>query len=42
MIIKELNVIEFGGLIGRRFDFSRGINIIEGDNEAGKSTLWLF
>lgn len=42
MIIKELNVIEFGGLVGRRFDLSQGINIIEGDNEAGKSTLWLF
>ena len=28
--------------MGRRFDLSQGINIIEGDNEAGKSTLWLF
>ncbi len=42
MIIKELNVIEFGGLTERRFDLSSGINIFEGDNEAGKSTLWLF
>lgn len=42
MIIKELNVIEFGGLIGRRFELSSGLNIFEGDNEAGKSTLWLF
>ena len=42
MIINELNIIEFGGLVGRRFDLSSGMNIIEGDNEAGKSTLWLF
>lgn len=42
MRIKELNVIEFGGLAGRRFELSEGINIFEGDNEAGKSTLWLF
>ena len=42
MRIKELNVIEFGGLAGRRFELSEGINIFEGNNEAGKSTLWLF
>ena len=42
MRIKELNVIEFGGLAGRRFELSDGINIFEGNNEAGKSTLWLF
>ena len=42
MIIKELNVIEFGGLSDRRFELTSGINIFEGDNEAGKSTLWLF
>ena len=42
MRIKELNVIEFGGLAGRRLELSDGINIFEGNNEAGKSTLWLF
>ena len=42
MIIKELNVIEFGGLCNRHFELTSGINIFEGDNEAGKSTLWLF
>ena len=42
MRIKELNVIEFGGLAGRRLELSEGINIFEGNNEAGKSTLWLF
>ena len=42
MRIKELNVIEFGGLVGRRFELTDGINIFEGENESGKSTLWLF
>ncbi|MBQ8850201.1 MAG: AAA family ATPase [Clostridia bacterium] len=42
MRIKELNIIEFGGLCDRRFELSEGLNIFEGNNETGKSTLWLF
>ena len=42
MIVKELYIIEFGGLTDKRIDLSEGLNIIEGNNETGKSTLWLF
>ena len=42
MKIKELNIIEFGGLCDRRYELSDGLNIFEGNNETGKSTLWLF
>lgn len=42
MIIKELNIIEFGGLTDKRIELSEGLNVIEGNNETGKSTLWLF
>lgn len=42
MKIKELNIIEFGGLSSRSFSLTNGLNIIEGENETGKSTLWLF
>ena len=42
MRIDELNIIEFGGLSDRHYRLSDGLNIFEGDNEAGKSTLWLF
>ena len=42
MRIDELNIIEFGGLSDRHYKLSEGLNIFEGDNEAGKSTLWLF
>lgn len=42
MRIKELNIIEFGGLSNRHYELSEGLNIFEGNNETGKSTLWLF
>ena len=42
MKILELNIFEFGGLKDRSFQLSRGLNLLEGENEAGKSTVWLF
>ena len=42
MIITELNILEFGGMKERVFSLSEGLNLFEGENEAGKSTVWLF
>lgn len=42
MNITELHLIEFGGLKDRRISFSERLNLIEGENEAGKSTVLLF
>ena len=42
MIFKELYIGAFGALTDRRFVFSDGINLIEGCNESGKSTLCAF
>lgn len=42
MKILSLNIVEFGGLLNKQFDLSEGLNIFEGENEAGKSTVWLF
>lgn len=42
MYIKELYIGAFGGLRERTFSFAEGINLIEGGNESGKSTLCAF
>lgn len=42
MYIKELYIGAFGGLKDRKFSFTDGINLIEGENESGKSTLCAF
>ncbi|EOD00871.1 ATP-binding protein [Caldisalinibacter kiritimatiensis] len=42
MIIKELILISFGKFINKKLEFKNGINIIYGDNEAGKTTLHKF
>lgn len=40
MIIKELNLKNFGKFSGKTFCFGNGINVIYGPNEAGKTTLY--
>ncbi|WBW49676.1 AAA family ATPase [Peptoniphilus equinus] len=40
MIIKELNILGFGKFHDRHIMLQPGINIIRGDNESGKSTLY--
>lgn len=42
MIIKEAHIKKFGALQERIFRFSPGINVIYGENEAGKTTLQQF
>ena len=44
MIIKELYIAEFGGIKNRKIEFgdNRLLNIIYGENESGKSTIFLF
>lgn len=42
MKILELNILEFGGLCDRHITLADGLNLLEGENEAGKSTVWLF
>jgi len=42
MIIKKLYIKSFGGLSEFSLDFSSGINLIEGRNESGKTTLASF
>ncbi len=42
MKILELNILEFGGLCDRHITLSEGLNLLYGENEAGKSTIWLF
>ena len=40
MIIKELNLKNFGKFSGQTFSFSDGLNVIYGANEAGKTTVY--
>lgn len=42
MQILNLNVIEYASMKNRSFDLTDGLNIIEGENESGKSTLLSF
>lgn len=42
MYIEKIKIGNFGKLSNREFDLSSGINILEGKNESGKSTLCEF
>ena len=42
MIFESLYIKSFGKLSGKTIAFSEGINIIEGNNESGKSTICAF
>ncbi len=42
MILKELNLIGFGKFKNKKIDLEDGINLVYGENEAGKSTLHSF
>ena len=42
MIIKSVNIISFGMIKNKAFEFAGGLNVIEGDNETGKSTVGAF
>ena len=42
MYIKELYIRSFGALIERKIDLDRGLNVICGANESGKSTVATF
>ncbi len=42
MKIKELKIDAFGKFINKNIQFKKGINIIYGDNETGKSTIHKF
>ncbi len=42
MTIKNISIISFGMIRNRTIDFADGLNVIEGDNETGKSTVGAF
>ena len=42
MIIKKINIKSFGMITDMTLEFSSSINVIEGQNEAGKSTMAAF
>ncbi len=42
MIFEFIYIKSFAGLVGRSFEFQNGVNIIEGANESGKSTICAF
>lgn len=42
MIIKKINIIAFGGIKNKEINFNEGMNLVYGENEAGKSTIQSF
>lgn len=42
MTIENLSIDSFGGLENRTFAFGPGLNLVQGPNESGKSTLFAF
>ncbi len=42
MIFESIYIKSFGKLVGRRIDLQNGVNILEGANESGKSTICAF
>ena len=42
MVILELQPLGFGKFSGEKFSFSRGLHVIYGENESGKTTLQWF
>jgi exonuclease SbcC len=40
MIIRRLHIRAFGGLVDKVLEFENGLNVVEGPNEAGKSTVY--
>lgn len=42
MKIKSINIISYGKFNNKKIDFSDGLNVVYGGNEAGKSTLMSF
>ena len=42
MIIKELKIYSFGGITNKEINFKKGLNLIYGENEKGKSTIEAF
>lgn len=42
LVIKELNIVNFGNISNKKISFSDGFNVIAGENESGKSTILSF
>ena len=42
MIIQKINIKSFGMITDTTLEFSNSINVIEGENESGKSTIAAF
>ena len=42
ILIKEISLISFGKFLDYKIDLTDGLNVIYGNNEAGKSTIQLF